>query len=614
MNMISSLKAMLFTSAATALPGEGQIIAALPGEGGADFAQLLSGTMEASAEAAPLPTAMPEATDALVVDQTAPVEQADPTAILPLTLATALQTVQGQGGDALPLPLGPADMSETEAALEQSPIEQPPIKQALIKEPGPSKTHQAAVQAATGETLPASPEAEGDADASGAEAVADPVEHPAPETPIAVAQAPVVAVVALSTPLPLSAPIAETPSANAVEEIAESAPQPIRAQVSPNLGEGDIGAVTHAPALAAPLAQAAPAMQPDTVQPKPALQERGALAEQVQAAVVAPSIAGAEQVAVEQAPVEQAPVRQAQAAVTDSAVAPDPAAPQAVTTARPQLAKSEALALLQMVRDQMEVRQPATPPRASEQAMATPRAKAERPTAQTEAAPTPLPQPMPGDVSPPLATVAATPVVAQSSVAPQPVADLSASLGAQVVDMGVSGQWIDNLARDIAGLSANGAQGRFQINSDRLGAVQVDIRQGDHGAAVSLTVASEAAEMALRQDSDRLKLDAGLAAIRIAEVKIERAPHVAEASRAEGANSQNQQQSSQQQGQQQPAHPSGQGAWANSQNMGQSAQQQGRWRGAENSAFSSKNSGDPAVLNHDEMRRAGNDAVRARYA
>lgn len=604
MNMISSLKAMLFTSAATALPGEGQIIAALPGKGGADFAQLLSGTMEAPAEAAPLPIVLPEATDALVVDQTVPVEQADPTAILPLTLATALQTAQGQGGDELPLPLGPADMSETEAALEQSPIEQPRIKQGSIKEPGPSKAHQAAVQAATGETLPASPEAEaeGEAEASGAETVADPVEHPAAETPVAVAPAPVVAAMASPTPLPLSAPIAETPSANAVEKMAEPAPQPIRAQVSPTVGEGD----PQAPALAAPLAQAASAVQPDPVQPKPVLQERGTLPEQVQAAVVVPSTAGAEQVAVAWAPVEQAPVRQAQAAVTDSQVAPDLAAPQAVATPRPQLAKSEALALLQMVRDQMEVRQPATPARVSEQAMVTPRAKAERPTAPTEAASTPLPQPMPGDVSPPLATIAATPVVAQSSVAPQPVADLSASLGAQVVDMGVSGQWIDNLARDIAGLSANGAQGRFQINSDRLGAVQVDIRQGDNGAAVNLTVASEAAEMALRQDSDRLKLDAGLAAICIAEVKIERSPHVAEASRADGANQQNQQQSSQ--------HPSGQGAWANSQNMGQSAQQQGRWRGAENSAFASKNSGDPAVLNHDPMHRAGNDAVRARYA
>jgi flagellar hook-length control protein FliK len=196
----------------------------------------------------------------------------------------------------------------------------------------------------------------------------------------------------------------------------------------------------------------------------------------------------------------------------------------------------------------------------------------------------------------------------QPPVAAAP-ADLSASLGAQVVDMGVSGQWIDGLAREIAGLSANGAQGRFQINADQLGPVQVDIRQGSDGAAVSLTVASEAAEMALRQDSDRLRLDAGLSAVRIAEVKIDRMPHVAEAARSDGAS---QQQSSQQQGSQ------GASGWANnSQNMAQSqgqAQGQGRWRAQENNAFASKNSGDPAVLNHDELRRAGNSAARARYA
>lgn len=138
--------------------------------------------------------------------------------------------------------------------------------------------------------------------------------------------------------------------------------------------------------------------------------------------------------------------------------------------------------------------------------------------------------------------------------------------------------------------------------------MQVDIRQGADGAAVSLTVASEAAEMALRQDSDRLRLDASLSAVRISEVRIERAPHVAEAARTDSASQQNSQQQSSQTA----------NGWANNgQNMAQSqgqAQGQGRWQPRENNAFAPKNSGDPAVLNHDETRRAGNDAVRARYA
>ena len=184
--------------------------------------------------------------------------------------------------------------------------------------------------------------------------------------------------------------------------------------------------------------------------------------------------------------------------------------------------------------------------------------------------------------------------------------DLSVSLGAQVVDMGVSGQWIDALARDIAGLSANGAQGRFQINADQLGPIQVDIRQGADGAAVSLTVANEAAELALRQDSDRLKLDAGLSAVRISEVRVERAPHGAEQVRSDLNMNHN--------GSQSPAqgHSAAQGH-----GMGQSSGQshmQGRGQGRENIPLGHKAGGDAVVLNHEEAGEGVRDTIGARYA
>jgi hypothetical protein len=183
-----------------------------------------------------------------------------------------------------------------------------------------------------------------------------------------------------------------------------------------------------------------------------------------------------------------------------------------------------------------------------------------------------------------------------------------------MVDMGVSGQWIDGLARDIAGLSANGAQGRFQINADQLGPIQVDIRQGDDGAAISLTVATDAAEQVLRQEGDRLKLDAGLSAMRISEVKIERAPPVAETARADsGGNQNSSQQQSGGQGQNQ-AQSMGQGA---GQGMGQSSAQshmQGRGQQRENIASGHKAGGDAAVLNHTDVGDSAGGAVRARYA
>lgn len=258
-------------------------------------------------------------------------------------------------------------------------------------------------------------------------------------------------------------------------------------------------------------------------------------------------------------------------------------------------ATAEAAALLQMVRDQLKTG--ATGAGEGSSADATPPA----PEGLADAGP-----------SAPAATPALTAANApQTVIAPGapgvPTIDLSASLGKQAVDMGVSGQWLDGLAHDIAGLSANGAQGRFQINTDQLGQVQVDIRQGADGAAVSLTVASAAAELALRQDSDRLKLDAGLAAVRISEVKVERAPHVAEAARSETTGHQN---SAQQQGQATGQHGTGQ---AMGQSSGQS-QMRGRGQARENIAIAHKGSSDAVVLNHEQTGDAGADLPRARYA
>jgi hypothetical protein len=269
--------------------------------------------------------------------------------------------------------------------------------------------------------------------------------------------------------------------------------------------------------------------------------------------------------------------------------------------------RAEAVSLLQLVRDHMSLRAPRrTETAASVQEVAPDAAPAILPATMNDGTPSLAPLVQPG--TPPLATTATA----------IPTVDLSASLGAQMVDMGVSGQWIDGLARDIAGLSANGAQGRFQINADQLGPIQVDIRQGADGAAISLTVATEAAEQALRQEGDRLKLDAGLSAMRISEVKIERAPHVAETARADSSGNQN---SSQQQsgGQSQNAHQSmGQGAGQGmGQNPGQSSaqsQMQGRGQQRENIALGHKAGSDAAVLNHTDVGESAGGAVRARYA
>lgn len=141
---------------------------------------------------------------------------------------------------------------------------------------------------------------------------------------------------------------------------------------------------------------------------------------------------------------------------------------------------------------------------------------------------------------------------------------LSGALGQQVVDLGVSGRWIDDIAREIASVAANPGQGSFQIASPSLGAVRVDIAPGKDGSDVLMTVDSDAARAALSTETDRLMQDARLASVRLGEVRVERAGTPADSTRSDGS----QQQSG---GQGTPTH-------------GQTAMGQGNGQGGQHSA------------------------------
>lgn len=144
-------------------------------------------------------------------------------------------------------------------------------------------------------------------------------------------------------------------------------------------------------------------------------------------------------------------------------------------------------------------------------------------------------------VDTPKAAVATAPATASaptSATVSAPV-NLSASLGQQVIDMGAGGQWIDDLAKEIATLANGSGQGSFRLSPEHLGPMRVDIRNGDTGAQVRLTVETQAAETALSQDSDTLKADARLSAIKIGEVTVERVHKLAEPSRSDASNGQN---------------------------------------------------------------------------
>ncbi|EZP73260.1 hypothetical protein BV96_00699 [Sphingomonas paucimobilis] len=572
MTMLPSLKALLFSS--TPL-GTAAAQPATPGET-SDFAALLDGSMEevSSAPPAALPTGeeAPDVTvDAAPADDQRPAPRPDDH--VPPGLALGLIKH-------VPEPV-PAQPAEGEAEAEPAAL---PAAQVPQPSSDPAADVEQAVAAAKPLPAKAEPKLE-TAETPATEGTPAPEAKPAwkekakaewPQHDIdAAAPAP--------QPLSAAAIIAEPPivPAAAGPEPSKDVEPPIAAAIPPPAAGG-----------AAPAPQPLdPALPPQQANPAPAQENAAAESglEPPRAAADQPRAIGTDQEA-------------------SNPGTAQPAAP--VLHGKP--VKAEALALLQMVREQVAARQTGASPHVGEQVSALANAKGETPAPNAD----PAPEIPAASISPgatPSVPAATAPLTAGAQAAPSPsmpVADLSASLGAQVVDMGVSGQWIDGLARDIAGLSANGAQGRFQINGDQLGTVQVDIRQGADGAAVSLTVASEAAEMALRQDSDRLKLDAGLSAVRIAEVRVERA-HVAEAARSDmGGDSSQRQPSQQQQGSQTAS------SWAQNggQNMGQPQGQQGRWQTRENSAFSPKSSGDPAVLNHAEARQDASGAVRARYA
>ncbi len=122
------------------------------------------------------------------------------------------------------------------------------------------------------------------------------------------------------------------------------------------------------------------------------------------------------------------------------------------------------------------------------------------------------------------------------TAAATPATSLGVSLGQQVVDMGINGQWIDDISREIASIGANPGHGSFRLDSRTMGTVQVSIAPGTDGANVHMTVDNEAAQAALTKDQTRLVQDAQLAAVRIGELRIDRVAPAADAQRGDMGN------------------------------------------------------------------------------
>lgn len=600
MNMLTSLKALLLPGIAPASARTGS-----PETGdGPDFAMLMQ-------DAAPPPSPAPQksAPPTTAPPASAPLSSPPRRASAPVPAAPLGIPAPVPGGssplaedegrtppsDTLPEPVQAAPLPLPSALSEEAPVvaDAVPVKQAR---PAPCPETATAIQA--------SPPADGDIpqsvshdeESDMAEPSADDAVVTVPATPLALAPTP--AAVAppsvVQTPPPSPATATKDATTPPVTGSARPAPDMTEALAMPTVdtpqGASVVEQPTLSPALPAPRAPgsngASQPLSPDA--PPPVM-------------VTAPAAATPSVSALPVATAEPAPPPSAIAPPATTSEAPHPASPAPVletsqAAALPRRSMTEVMSLLQLARDQLQKQESDAGAPVADRAPDVPTGRHATPEA-----------------------VATTPILSPTAAPPSPVqamtafptVDLSATLGAQVVDMGVSGQWIDGLARDIARFSADGAQSRFQIEAGQLGPVQVDIRQGTDGAAVSLTVASDIAEQALRQESDRMRNDPALSAIRVADMKIERGHVVSETARADGGNHPSSQQSSGQQGQGGWTPQGQQHGW--SQSSAQS-HMQGRGQGRDNFGSGAKAQGDAVVLQSEQAGGNAADLPRARYA
>jgi flagellar hook-length control protein FliK len=97
------------------------------------------------------------------------------------------------------------------------------------------------------------------------------------------------------------------------------------------------------------------------------------------------------------------------------------------------------------------------------------------------------------------------------------------ALNDQVIDMGVSGQWIDRMAREIASLADGTGHSRFQLSPPNLGRIQVDLWQGDGATNLRMVTETDEAARRLREGQGALEANARVASLSLGSVTVEKA-------------------------------------------------------------------------------------------
>jgi|GEM_PF-1069204 len=96
------------------------------------------------------------------------------------------------------------------------------------------------------------------------------------------------------------------------------------------------------------------------------------------------------------------------------------------------------------------------------------------------------------------------------------------ALGDQVIDMGVSGQWIDRMAQEIAGLADGTGHSRFTLNPPHLGRLQIDLWRDEGATSVRLLAETDEAAQRLSDGRTALQADARIAALSLGTITVEK--------------------------------------------------------------------------------------------
>lgn len=115
--------------------------------------------------------------------------------------------------------------------------------------------------------------------------------------------------------------------------------------------------------------------------------------------------------------------------------------------------------------------------------------------------------------------LAGTVVTGTATVQP---ANTAQALDAQVIDMGVSGQWIDRMAREISALAEGPGHSRFTLMPPHLGRIEISLKQSEASTAVHFATETDEAADRIRAAQGNLQADARLSALSIGTITVEK--------------------------------------------------------------------------------------------